>query len=182
MLGLRENRWSVWNRFRSLGRRGSGVQIAPTRPISSVRTGHTGNRLFDAERLGGGASRTLRPVIEVLTGKGAEKMHGADVPVPVLESGNSKTKTGRLWTYVRDDRPAESEAASAVWFAYSPDHMAAYSSLASAIPTATGASQNPTPPDLSSRRCSSDASASDMNDPPPQRNSHSFGTVCHIQL
>jgi hypothetical protein len=51
----------------------------------------------------------------------AEKLHGDDVPVPVLEPGNGKTKTGRLWTYVRDDRPAGSEAASAVWFAYSPD-------------------------------------------------------------
>ncbi len=43
------------------------------------------------------------------------------MPVPVLEPGHGKTKTGRLWTYVRDDRPAGSEAASAVWFAYSPD-------------------------------------------------------------
>jgi hypothetical protein len=32
---------------------------------------------------------------------------------------NGKTKTGRLWAYVRDGRPAGSEAA--VWFAYSPD-------------------------------------------------------------
>ena len=32
-----------------------------------------------------------------------------------------KTKTGRLWTYVRDDRPAGDTAAPAVWFAYSPD-------------------------------------------------------------
>jgi hypothetical protein len=52
---------------------------------------------------------------------GAEKLHGDDVPVPVLEPGNGKTKTGRLWTYVRDDRPAGSEAPPAVWFAYSPD-------------------------------------------------------------
>ena len=51
----------------------------------------------------------------------AEKLHGDDVPVPVLEPGHGKTKTGRLWTYVRDDRPAGSEAPSAVWFAYSPD-------------------------------------------------------------
>ena len=43
------------------------------------------------------------------------------MPVPVLEPGNGKTKTGRLWTYVRDDRPAGSEAPAAVWFAYSPD-------------------------------------------------------------
>lgn len=32
-----------------------------------------------------------------------------------------KTKTGRLWTYVRDDRPAGDHAAPAVWFAYSAD-------------------------------------------------------------
>jgi hypothetical protein len=36
-------------------------------------------------------------------------------------SGNGKTKTGRLWTYVRDDRPAGSADAPAAWFAYSPD-------------------------------------------------------------
>jgi hypothetical protein len=41
--------------------------------------------------------------------------------VPVLAPGNGKTKTGRLWTYVRDDRPAGDAAAPAVWFAYSPD-------------------------------------------------------------
>jgi transposase len=71
----------------------------------------------------GGASRTLRPLVDELKKYvlSAEKLHGDDVPVPVLEPGNGKTKTGRLWTYVRDDRPAGSEAASAVWFAYSPD-------------------------------------------------------------
>jgi transposase len=71
----------------------------------------------------GGASRMLRPLVEALKKYtlSAEKLHGDDVPVPVLEPGNGKTKTGRLWTYVRDDRPAGSHAASAVWFAYSPD-------------------------------------------------------------
>jgi transposase len=71
----------------------------------------------------GGASRTLQPLVDAVKKYvlGAEKLHGDDVPVPVLEPGNGKTKTGRLWTYVRDDRPAGSEAAAAVWFAYSPD-------------------------------------------------------------
>jgi transposase len=71
----------------------------------------------------GGVSRTLRPLVDELRKYvlSAEKLHGDDVPVPVLEPGNGKTKTGRLWTYVRDDRPAGSEAAPAVWFAYSPD-------------------------------------------------------------
>ena len=32
-----------------------------------------------------------------------------------------KTKTGRLWTYVRDDRPAGQDAPLAVWFTYSED-------------------------------------------------------------
>lgn len=71
----------------------------------------------------GGASRTLRPLVNALRSYvlSAEKLHGDDVPVPVLEPGNGRTKTGRLWTYVRDDRPSGSEAPSAVWFAYSPD-------------------------------------------------------------
>jgi transposase len=71
----------------------------------------------------GGASRTLRPLVDALKSYvlSAEKLHGDDVPVPVLEPGNGRTKTGRLWTYVRDDRPAGSETPSAVWFAYSPD-------------------------------------------------------------
>ncbi len=65
----------------------------------------------------------LQPLVEVLNKyvMGAEKLHGDDVPVPVLAPGNGKTKTGRLWTYVRDDRPAGSAEAAAVWFGYSPD-------------------------------------------------------------
>jgi len=35
--------------------------------------------------------------------------------------GNGKTKTGRLWTYVRDDRPAGDNSPPAVWFGYSAD-------------------------------------------------------------
>ncbi len=30
------------------------------------------------------------------------RLHGDDTPVPVLEPGKGKTRTGRLWTYVRD--------------------------------------------------------------------------------
>jgi transposase len=52
---------------------------------------------------------------------GAGKLHADDTPVPVLEPGRGQTKTGRLWTYVRDDRPAGSEEFPAVLFRYSPD-------------------------------------------------------------
>jgi transposase len=71
----------------------------------------------------GGASRVLAPLVEALrryvldTGK----LHGDDTPVPVLAPGTGKTKTARLWTYVRDDRPAGDTTPPAVCFAYSPD-------------------------------------------------------------
>lgn len=49
------------------------------------------------------------------------KVHADDTPIGVLAPGNGKTKTARLWTYVRDDRPAGDSTPAAVWFAYSPD-------------------------------------------------------------
>ena len=70
----------------------------------------------------GGASTLLEPLVDVLRRYvGSRKLHGDDVPIPVLAPGHGKTKTGRLWTYVRDDRPSGSSDAPAVWFAYSPD-------------------------------------------------------------
>jgi transposase len=49
------------------------------------------------------------------------KVHADDTPVGVLDPGCGRTKTGRLWFYVRDDRPAASQDAPAVWFQYPPD-------------------------------------------------------------
>ncbi len=71
----------------------------------------------------GQASSLLEPLVAALRRYvlAASKVHADDTPVPVLAPGNNKTKTGRLWTYVRDDRPAGSNDAPAVWFAYSPD-------------------------------------------------------------
>jgi transposase len=71
----------------------------------------------------GGASQLLSPLVHALSRyvTAASKLHADDTPVPVLAPGNGKTKTGRLWTYVRDDRPAGDTASPAVWFAYSPD-------------------------------------------------------------
>ncbi|MBC8733037.1 IS66 family transposase, partial [Paraburkholderia sp. UCT2] len=42
-------------------------------------------------------------------------------PIPVLEPGKKKTRTGRLWVYVRDDTRSGSTEPAAVWFAYSPE-------------------------------------------------------------
>lgn len=71
----------------------------------------------------GGASRALAPLVEAVRRHvlATSKLHGDDVPIPVLAPGNGSTKTARLWTYVRDDRPAGDTAAPAVWFAYSAD-------------------------------------------------------------
>jgi transposase len=71
----------------------------------------------------GAASELLSPLVSaiqkhVLAG---DKLHADDTPMPVLAPGSGKTKTGRLWTYVRDDRPAGEDTAPAVWFAYSED-------------------------------------------------------------
>src|SRR3984957_11690655 len=71
----------------------------------------------------GGTSRLFEPLLEALRRHvmSAQKLHADDTPVPVLAPGLGRTKTGRLWTYVRDDRPAGDQTPPAVWFAYSPD-------------------------------------------------------------
>lgn len=84
----------------------------------------------------GGASRAMAPLVEALRRHvvSGSHLHADDTPVPVLAPGQGKTNTGRLWTYVREGRPAGSEEAPAVWFAYSPDrkgehparHLAGY--------------------------------------------------------
>jgi transposase len=71
----------------------------------------------------GAVSNLVAPLLEALRQHvlSAAKIHADDTPVPVLAPGRGKTKTGRLWTYVRDDRSAGDSTPPAVWFAYSPD-------------------------------------------------------------
>jgi transposase len=71
----------------------------------------------------GATSELLAPLVEAVRKHvmSANKLHADDTPVPVLAPGNGKTKTARLWTYVRDDRSCGDPTAPAVWFAYSPD-------------------------------------------------------------
>ena len=71
----------------------------------------------------GASSALLDPLVDALRRHvlAGTKVHADDTPIPVLSPGNGKTKTGRLWTYVRDDRPAASSVPPAVWFAYTPD-------------------------------------------------------------
>lgn len=71
----------------------------------------------------GEAHTLLEPLVESIRRYtlAGNTVHADDTPVPVLAPGRGRTKTGRLWTYVRDERPAQGEAPPAVWFAYSPD-------------------------------------------------------------
>jgi len=65
----------------------------------------------------------------------AERIHGDDTTVPVF--AKIKCRTGRLWTYVRDDRPFGGAAAPAAVFFYSRDrggehperHLAGYAGI-----------------------------------------------------
>jgi transposase len=85
----------------------------------------------------GAASATLMPLVEVIRAHvfAAERIHADDTTVPVLAKG--KCRTGRLWTYVRDDRPFAGTAAPAAVFFYSADrggvhpdaHLATYAGL-----------------------------------------------------
>jgi hypothetical protein len=66
---------------------------------------------------------------------GAARLHGDDTTVPVLAKG--KTGTGRVWSYVRDDRPFAGPAPPAALFFYSCNrdgehpsrHLAGYAGI-----------------------------------------------------
>lgn len=71
----------------------------------------------------GASAALLAPLVEAIRTHvlSASRLHADDTPVPVLAPGNGRTKTGRLWTYVRDGRPCADPVPPAVWFAFSPD-------------------------------------------------------------
>src|SRR6202521_2638952 len=85
----------------------------------------------------GAAAATLMPLVEAIKAHvfAAERIHADDTTVPVLAKG--KTRTGRLWTYVRDDRPFAGPEPPAAVFFYSRDrrgehpeqHLASYAGL-----------------------------------------------------
>lgn len=71
----------------------------------------------------GSISHLLSPLVDAVRryALAGSKIHSDDTPMPVLAPGNGRTKTGRLWVYVRDDRSSGSDEPPAVWFAYTPD-------------------------------------------------------------
>jgi len=85
----------------------------------------------------GASSATLVPLVEMVRHHvlSAERVHGDDTTVPVL--AKTKTTTGRIWTYVRDDRPFAGPAPPAAIFYYSRNregehparHLASYAGI-----------------------------------------------------
>ena len=71
----------------------------------------------------GATAAALQPLVDALAADvmGSQTLHVDDTPVPVLAPGTGKTKTGRLWTYVRDERPFAGSRPPAALFFYSPD-------------------------------------------------------------
>lgn len=66
----------------------------------------------------------LRPLHDLIERHvlAAERLHGDDTTVPILAKG--KTTTGRVWVYVRDDRPFGGQAPPAALFYASRDRTA----------------------------------------------------------
>jgi transposase len=79
----------------------------------------------------GGIARLVNPLAELIGRHvvAAGKLHADDTPVPVLDPGRGKTKTGRLWVYVRDDRPAASSDPPAAFYRYSATREGAHPRL-----------------------------------------------------
>ena len=69
----------------------------------------------------GACAATLMPIYALIKAHvlAAQRIHGDDTTVPVL--AKVKTRTGRIWTYVRDDRPFGGADPPAAVFFYSPD-------------------------------------------------------------
>ena len=95
---------------------------------------------LDVSTLGGwvgACTAALAPLLALIRQHvmAADRLHGDDTTVPVL--AKSKTSIGRLWTYVRDDRPFGGPEPPAAVFFYSRDrggehprgHLARYAGI-----------------------------------------------------
>ena len=71
----------------------------------------------------GKSAALLEPLVEAVGSYvfAGTAIHTDDTTVPVLEPGKGKTKTGRLWTYVRDEKPQGSTLPPAAFYRYTPD-------------------------------------------------------------
>jgi len=71
----------------------------------------------------GQCAALLKPLVEEIRKSifASSHIHGDDTTVKVLAPGFGKTKTGRIWTYVRDGRKYGDKTPPAACYFYSPD-------------------------------------------------------------
>jgi transposase len=87
----------------------------------------------------GQSAALLRPLVDALERHvlAGDRLHADDTPVPVLAPRTGKTSTGRLWAYLRDERPYAGAPAPAVRYRYTADrrgehpraHLAGFSGV-----------------------------------------------------
>ena len=71
----------------------------------------------------GQTARLVRPLVDALAKHvmAGHRVHADDTVVPVPSPGLGRTRTARLWTYVRDHRPFGGADPPAALYRYSPD-------------------------------------------------------------
>ena len=71
----------------------------------------------------GRSMELVRPLVDAIGRHvfAGPAIHTDDTPVPVQAPGTGKTKTGRIWTYLRDERDWQGDAVPAAYYRYSPD-------------------------------------------------------------
>ena len=80
----------------------------------------------------GSCAAALEPIVARLREHvlAAERIHADDTTVPVL--AKTKTKLGRIWVYLRDDRPFGGRDPPAAFYEYSPSRASMISTIARA--------------------------------------------------
>lgn len=71
----------------------------------------------------GRAAWLMRPLAERIGdyARAGPTLHADDTPIPVQDPGRGRTRTGRLWVVVRDEKPWGSPNPQAAYYRYSPD-------------------------------------------------------------
>jgi len=71
----------------------------------------------------GKSTALLKPLADAI-GKHVRKgqtLFADDTPVKLLSPGNKRTKTARIWAYVRDERPWDGQAPPGAWYQFTID-------------------------------------------------------------
>ena len=88
----------------------------PSRPIERGRPGPMADWV-------GKSTNLLEPLAIAIAKrvKDGAALFADDTPLKMLAPGNKKTKTARIWAYVRDERPWSGQSPPCVWYQFSVD-------------------------------------------------------------